>query len=140
MLLERVQNIVPKDVWEPRYDDINRFEAYLHDQRTVVAKFFLHVSKDEQRERMQERIDNPKKHWKFRLGDLDDRKRWDDYQQAFQDMVDRCNSKDAPWHVVPGDRNWYRDLVIARALVERLEALDLQWPPLDPSVVGLKVV
>lgn len=140
VVVERVQNIVPKEVWNPRYDEINRFEEYLIGQRTVVVKFFLHISKEEQRQRLQERVDTPRKQWKFRMGDLDDRKLWDDYQRAFEDMIDRCNVKDAPWHVVPGDRNWYRDLVIARALVERLEALDLRWPEPEPGVIGLKIV
>ena len=128
VLVERVDELVPKDVWEKRYDDINRFEAYLADQHIVVAKFFLHISKDEQRERLQERIDTPKKRWKFRSGDLDERKKWDAYQQAFEAMVDRCNTKSAPWHVVPADHKWYRDVVVAKALIDCLEGLGLDYP------------
>ena len=102
-------------------------------------KFFLHISKDEQRERLQERIDNPKKNWKFRMGDLDERKFWGDYQDAFEDMVAKCNTEAAPWHVVPADHKSYRDVVIVQALIERLEALDLRYPPAEAGIKGLKV-
>ncbi|MBA4179781.1 MAG: polyphosphate kinase [Anaerolinea sp.] len=140
VLVERVKNLVPKDVWRTRYEQINTFEQYLSGQDTVIMKFFLHISKDEQRQRLQERVDDPKKQWKFRHGDLDDRKLWDDYQSAFEDMVDRCNSDVAPWHVVPANKNWYRNVVVARALVERLEKLDLRYPEPEEGIAGLRVV
>ncbi len=139
VLVERVKNIVPKDVWERRYQDINELEEYLVRNGTIVMKFFLVISKDEQRERLQERINNPRKQWKFRPGDLDDRKLWDDYLTAYDDAIERCNTKVAPWHVVPANKKWYRDIVVARALVEKLESLDLRYPPAPPEVVGLKV-
>ncbi|MCL4242283.1 MAG: polyphosphate kinase 2 family protein [Dehalococcoidia bacterium] len=139
VLVERVKKIAPKDVWQRRYQDINEFEDYLVRNGTVVMKFFLVISKDEQRERLQERIDNPRKQWKFRLGDLDDRKLWDEYIEAFDDAIERCNTKTAPWHVVPSNKKWYRDIVVARALVEKLESLDLRYPPGDPECLGLKV-
>ena len=139
VLVERVKNIVPKGVWERRYDDINALEEYLVRNGTVVLKFFLCISKDEQRERLQERVDNPKKHWKFRLGDLDDRKLWDEYLDAYEDMVTRTSTKIAPWHVVPSNRKWYRDVLVARAVVKQLEALDLRYPPGDPECEGLVV-
>ncbi|GIW18804.1 MAG: polyphosphate kinase 2 family protein [Tepidiforma sp.] len=139
VLVERVKGIVPKEVWEQRYEDINQMEAYLQRNGTIVMKFFLAISKDEQRARLQERIDNPKKQWKFRLSDLEERKLWDAYLEAFEDALERCNTKHAPWHVVPADRKWYRDLVVARALVEKLESLDLRYPPAAPEVLGLKV-
>jgi PPK2 family polyphosphate:nucleotide phosphotransferase len=139
VLVERVKGIVPREVWQARYEDINRLEEYLVRNGTVVMKFFLVISKEEQRERLQERIDNPKKQWKFRLGDLEERKLWDEYLEAFEDALERCNTKHAPWHVVPADRKWYRDVVVARALVEKLESLDLRYPPAPPEVVGLKV-
>ncbi|MEP7215578.1 MAG: PPK2 family polyphosphate kinase, partial [Anaerolineaceae bacterium] len=123
VLVERVRDIVPKDVWKARYDQMNRFESYISSQGTVIMKFFLHVSKEVQRQRLQARVDDPKKHWKYRMADLDDRKLWDDYQSAFEDMVDNCNTEHAPWHVVPADHNWYRDLVVARALVQKLESM-----------------
>ncbi len=139
VLVERVKGIVPKDVWEKRYDDINEWEDYLVRNGTIVIKFFLMISKDEQRERLQERIDNPRKHWKFRMGDLDDRKLWDQYIEAYSDVISRCNTKVAPWHVVPSNHKWYRDVIIARAIIDRLEALDLRYPPGDPAILGLKV-
>ena len=139
VLVERVKNIVPKSVWEKRYDDINQWEEFLTRNGTVVLKFFLLISKDEQRERLQERIDNSKKQWKFRLGDLDDRKLWDPYVGAYSEAITRCNTKHAPWHVVPANKKWYRDVVVARALVEKLESLDLRYPPAEPGIVGMKV-
>ncbi len=139
VIVERVKGIVPPVVWKARYAQINDFERYLAAERTITLKFFLHISKDEQRERLQERVDNPKKQWKFRAGDLEERKRWDEYQEAFGDMVDRCNTETAPWHVVPADHNWYRDMVVARAIVEKLESLDLRYPEPIPGVVGTVV-
>ena len=139
VLVERVKQIVPEAEWQRRYEHINAFERYLESQGTMIAKFFLHISKDEQRERLQERIDNPAKHWKFRKNDLLERAYWDDYQAAFEDMVDRCNTKAAPWHVVPADRKWYRDVVVARALVQEMESLDLRYPPPEESLEGLTV-
>lgn len=140
VLVERVKDIVPKEVWSRRYDDINQLERFLTDNGTVVLKFFLHISKDEQRERLQERVDNPRKHWKFNLGDLEERKLWDDYQAAFEDMVDRCNTKHAPWHVVPADRNWYRNLVVAQTIAAKLESLDLKYPPSKDDLTGVVVI
>lgn len=139
VIVERVRGFVPKERWEARYGEINAFEAALAAEKTVIMKFFLHLSNDEQRERLQERIDNPKKHWKFRAGDLDERKHWGAYQEAFEDMIARCNTPHAPWHVVPADAKWYRDLVVARALVRRLEDLDLRYPPGPEDIRGLKV-
>ena len=139
VLVERVRNIAPKEVWKARYEQINRFESYLSSQGTVVMKFFLHISKDEQRRRLQARVDDPKKRWKFRMGDLEDRKLWDDYQAAFEDMVGNCNTEDAPWHVVAADHNWYRDLVVARALVKKLESMDLRYPEAEAGVAGLTI-
>jgi PPK2 family polyphosphate:nucleotide phosphotransferase len=139
VLVERVKDIVPKSVWEPRYEDINRWEDYLTRNGTVVMKFFLLISKDEQRQRLQDRVDDPKKQWKFRMGDLEDRKLWDKYVEAYGDAITRTNTKHAPWHVVPANHKWYRDVVVARALVEQLEKLELRFPPGDPEIKGLKV-
>jgi polyphosphate kinase 2 (PPK2 family) len=125
VLVERVHELVPEARWRARYDEINRFEAMLAAEGTVIMKFFLHISKDEQRERLQERIDNPKKRWKYRAADLDERQSWSRYQEAY-----------APWHVVPADRKWYRDVVVAQALIDRLEALDLRYPPAAEGVAG----
>ncbi len=139
VLVERVKDIVPKKVWEPRYDDINEWERYLVRNGTIVLKFFLYISNEEQRERLQERVDNPKKQWKFRLGDLEDRALWDDYIEAYEDALTRCNTKEAPWHVIPANHKWYRDLMVARALVAKLESLDLRYPPADPEALNVIV-
>ena len=140
VLVERVRGFVPEERWKARYDEINRFEATLTAENTVVMKFFLHISSDEQRQRLQARADDPTKRWKFHMGDLEDRKLWDAYQAAFEDMVDECNTKHAPWHVVPANKKWYRDVVIAKAIIERLEDLDLRYPEPEKGVIGLKVV
>jgi PPK2 family polyphosphate:nucleotide phosphotransferase len=139
VIVERVKGIVPETVWRPRFEQINRFERMLAAERIVVMKFFLHISNEEQRERLQERIDNPMKHWKFRAGDLDDRALWDQYQAAYEDVVNFCNTDHAPWHIVPSDRKWSRDVVILRSLVERLESLDLHFPACRDDITGLVV-
>lgn len=139
VLVVRVNSLVPKERWSRRYDHINAFEKMLTDEGTIILKFFLHVSKDEQRERLQERIDNPRKQWKFRRHDLETRARWDDYQRAFEAMLTRCNTEWAPWHIVPADQNWYRNLVVARTIVDKLESLDLRYPPAEPGIVGTVV-
>ena len=139
VLVERVRKIVPKAVWKQRYKEINALEAYLARERTVVLKFYLHISKDEQRQRLQDRVDDPAKRWKFEMGDLDDRKHWSDYQRAFEDMINRTNTAVAPWHIVPGDHKWYRDVAVAEAIVSRLERLNMEYPEAAPGVEGLKV-
>ena len=135
----RVKELVPREVWEKRYGHINAFENMLTDEGTVILKFFLHISKEEQRQRLQERVDNPAKRWKFRHGDLDDRARWDDFQAAFEDMLTRCNTEAAPWHVIPADQNWYRNLLVARVIVEKLESLSLRFPEPETAVSGIIV-
>jgi PPK2 family polyphosphate:nucleotide phosphotransferase len=140
VLVERVKNLVPESTWRPRYDQINRFEDMLVRENVVVLKFFLHISNEEQRIRLQERVDNPRKHWKFRAGDLEDRRDWDAYQGAFADMITHCNTEHAPWHIVPADHKWQRDVVVLQALVRRLEALDLAFPAADGDIAGLVVV
>jgi PPK2 family polyphosphate:nucleotide phosphotransferase len=140
VLVVRVRGLAAKDTWEKRYDHINAFERMLADEGTVILKFFLHVSKEEQRQRLQERIDNPRKRWKFRSGDLEDRALWDEYQRAFEAMIERCNTAHAPWHIIPADRNWYRDLLVARTIVAKLESLELRYPPAEPGIEGTVVV
>ena len=139
VLVERVRGFAPEERWKARYDEINQLERMLVAERTVIMKFFLHISKEEQRARLQARLDDPNKQWKFRMGDLEDRKLWEQYQAAFEDMVDKCNTESAPWHVVPANKKWYRDVVIARAIIARLEKLNLRYPAPEAGVVGLKV-
>ena len=112
----------------------------LVDEGTAMVKVFLHVSRDEQRKRLQERIDDPEKRWKFRLGDLDDRKLWDQFMKAYEDVIRETSTDWAPWHVVPADHNWVRNLAVAEILAETLERLDPQFPPTDPALDGIEIV
>ena len=128
VLVVRVLGLKPEHVWKRRYGHINDFERMLTDEGTRVVKFYLHISKDEQKERLQERIDEPEKRWKFDPGDLDMRRRWGDFQDAYDDMLERCSTEHAPWYVVPANKKWYRDLVVARRLVEVLEDIGPRFP------------
>ena len=122
-----------------RYRHLNEFERMLTEEGTTVVKVYLHISKDEQRERLQARIDDPAKNWKFRLRDLDVRKRWDDYMAAYEEVISETSTAYAPWHVVPADRKWVRDVVVATLLVDTLRRLDPQLPPPDPELDGVVV-
>jgi PPK2 family polyphosphate:nucleotide phosphotransferase len=133
VLVVRVKGLVPEERWERRYAHLVDFERRLADEGTIIRKFFLHISKDEQKERLEERLSNPAKHWKFEHGDLDTRARWDDYQEAYREMLERTSTELAPWYVVPADRKWFRDLLVGRVLVDALDALDMQWPDPEPG-------
>jgi len=128
VLAARVRKLVPKTVWTRRYDHINRFEQLLTDSDIVIAKFFLHISKDEQRRRFEERLRDPTKQWKLSPSDFEDRKHWDDYVAAYEDALTRCSTSDAPWFIVPADKKWFRNFAVSRILVETLEALDMRFP------------
>lgn len=131
VLVERVRGLVPRGVCERRYDHINAFERLLADEGTTIVKFFLYIDRDEQRERFQARYDDPTKRWKFRLGDLEERERWDDYIAAFEDALSRCSTERAPWYVVPANRKWFRNLAVAAILGDVLEELDPRYPVPD---------
>jgi PPK2 family polyphosphate:nucleotide phosphotransferase len=120
VLIVRVRQLVPKEVWERRYDHINAFEKLLVDSGTIVLKFFLHISKEEQAERLRAREDEEDKRWKINPADYGEREKWDDYQRAYEDMLARCASEDAPWYVIPADRKWFRNLAVAQTLVDAL--------------------
>jgi PPK2 family polyphosphate:nucleotide phosphotransferase len=139
VLVVRVHGLVPKQQWKKRYEHIRNFEQLLIDEGTTIVKFFLHISKDEQRDRQQERIDNPAKRWKFSRGDLEERKHWEEYQSAFEAMVDETSTEAAPWYVVPSNRNWYRNLIVATVLVDTLTSLKLHYPEPEPGLDGLIV-
>jgi PPK2 family polyphosphate:nucleotide phosphotransferase len=130
----RVRKLAPEKVWRRRYEQIRTFERMLVDEGTTVIKVFLHVSRDEQRARLQARLDDPEKRWKFRAGDLDDRKLWDDFQAAYEDALRETSTDWAPWYVVPADHNWVRNLAVAELLADTLERLDPQFPEPDPGV------
>lgn len=139
VLVVRVHDLVPEDVWRPRYDFINDFEANLAASGTRIVKLYLHISKEEQAERLQARLDDPSKQWKFRKGDLDDRALWDDYIAAFEEAITRTSTDCAPWYVVPADRKWYRNWAVSRILVETLEDMDPQYPPVE-DLTGVTIV
>ncbi len=140
VLAERVLALVPRHVWKRRYRQIVDFERMLVANRTVVLKFFLHISKEEQAERLQERLDNPKKSWKFSHADLKTRQLWDDYAQAYEDMLNRTSHPDAPWHLIPANRNWCRDYLICQAVVRALESLKMKWPVPKEDLSKIKIV
>ena len=131
VLVVRVKNLVPEAVWRDRYDTICDFERTLARENVVVLKFFLHISKDEQKRRLQARLDDASKHWKFSYNDLKERAFWDDYQGAFEDAVNATSTPFGPWYVVPANKKWYRNLVIARTIADTLEAMDPQFPPAE---------
>jgi len=140
VLIVRVDKLVPKETWSRRYEQINDFERMLGENDVIVVKFFLHISKDEQRKRFEERINDPTKQWKFCAADLEKRKQWKDYHAAFEDALTRCSTRWAPWHVIPADRNWFRNLAVSQVMVAELEKLPLEFPKpnFDPAKVRVR--
>ena len=134
VLVARVHDLVPKARWKKRYQQICDFERMLVEEGTTIVKFYLHISKDEQRQRLQSRVDDPAKHWKYTSDDLADRARWDDYTHAYEDVLTTTSTDDAPWYVIPADQKWYRNLAVARIMVDTLRALKLEYPPGDPAL------
>ena len=128
VLVTRVLNLRPKSVWSRRYNQINQFEKILTENNVILLKFFLHISKEEQALRLEERLRNPAKNWKFESGDLLMRKHWDGFQKAYEDVINKCNIPDARWHVVPSDHKWYRDYLISTVLLKTLKSLRMKWP------------
>ena len=128
---------MPPEVWKRRYDHLNCFEKMLHDEGTSVVKFYLHISKDYQKQRLQRRLDRPDKHWKFNPEDLAELARWDDYQAALEEALSRCSTKDCPWYVVPAERRWFRNLLVAQVMVERLASMKPTYPAVsfDPTKI-----
>ncbi|HUF98676.1 MAG TPA: PPK2 family polyphosphate kinase [Ilumatobacter sp.] len=136
VLVVRVKSLVPEEQWRKRYTHIRNFEQMLVDEGTSIVKIYLNVSNEEQRVRLQDRVDDPTERWKFRMGDLDDRALWDDYRQAFTEAIRETTRPSAPWYIVPGDRKWVRNIAIAKILRHHLEKIDPQFPPADDGVVG----
>jgi PPK2 family polyphosphate:nucleotide phosphotransferase len=128
VLVVRVHGLVPEEVWRRRYRHLREFERLLADEGTVIRKFFLHISAGEQRARLQERLDNPAKNWKFEHGDIEERRRWDDYQRAYADALSETSTDYAPWYVVPSDQKWFRNLLISKVLIDSLEDLGMHYP------------
>ena len=132
VLVVRVNELTPKQIWERRFEHIRNFEQMLVDEGTTIVKLFLHISKDEQRARLQERIDNPSKHWKFEHGDITERSHWDSYTAAYEQAISETSTKHAPWYVVPADKKWYRNLVVSQLLIDKLDALEMRYP--EPEI------
>jgi PPK2 family polyphosphate:nucleotide phosphotransferase len=128
VLVVRVLGLKPKSVWKQRFDHLNDFERLLTDEGTRVVKIFLHISKDEQKRRLQERLDDPEKHWKWESRDLEMRERWDDFMEAYDETLSRTSTEHAPWWIVPANRKWYRDICVARILVDLLEEMKPDYP------------
>lgn len=128
VLVVRVKDLTSESQWSKRYRHIREFERMLADEGTTIVKLFLNISKDEQKERLQDRLDEPDKHWKFHKGDLADRELWDDYQEAFRVAIQETSTDYAPWYVVPANRKWYRNLAVSSILIDTLETMDPQYP------------
>jgi polyphosphate kinase 2 (PPK2 family) len=125
-----------KKIWKQRYRQINDFEKYLYENGIVIIKFFLHVSKEEQKERFLKRIDDPAKNWKFSMGDIEERKYWDDYQKAYQEAITATSKRHAPWYVIPADRKWFMRLAVSEILVKEMKKLKPDFPKLDEEQLG----
>lgn len=132
VLVQRVHNIVPKEVWSKRYQQINDFEKMLYENGTHILKFYLHIDQEEQLERFKKRLDKPAKNWKISESDYSERPYWDDYTKAFEEALRRCSTEHAPWFIIPSNRKWFRNLVVARILVAAFESFDMKFP--EPSV------
>ena len=139
VLVVRVHDIVPRAVWSKRFAQINAFEELLASSGTTILKFFLWIDQDEQKERFQARLDDPAKRWKFRLGDLEERKLWDDYVAAFEDALGKCSTDAAPWYVIPSNRKWFRNLAIANIVADRLDALGPTYPESEEDLTGVVI-
>ena len=139
VLIVRVHKLVPQTVWKKRYDQINDFESMLAETGTTILKFFQYIDKDEQKKRLQARLDNPNKHWKFQRDDLKDRKLWPDYIRAYEDVLNKTSTDQAPWFIVPANHKWYRDWLITKTLVERLDRLGMKYPEPSQSLEGIVI-
>lgn len=128
VLVVRVHGLVPEAVWKRRYDHINDFERLLAEEGTLILKFFLHIDPEEQKKRLQARLNDPTKHWKFNVGDLKERARWAEYMQAYEDVLNKTSTDYAPWYIVPSNKKWYRNLVVASVLVDALKGLKMEYP------------
>lgn len=139
VLVVRVRKLLPEKIWSKRYEHINNFEKMLSNEGTLILKFYLHISREEQKKRLLKRLENPEKNWKFNPGDLEDRKLWGKYIEAYEDAISRTSAKWAPWHIIPANTKWYRDLVISSIIVEALEGLKMKYPKPDFNPADFKI-
>ena len=128
VLVVRIHNLVPKSQWEKRYSHINDFEKMLSDEGIKILKFYLHISKKEQQKRLEQRIANPTKHWKIDEADFEERKFWNRYMNAYQEVLEKCSTSWAPWHIIPADKKWYRNLIVAKIITKTMEDMNLKFP------------
>jgi PPK2 family polyphosphate:nucleotide phosphotransferase len=140
VLVVRVLKLVPKSVWQSRYSQINAFEKHLSDNGIILLKFFLHISKEEQAERLKARLEDSTKNWKFRKDDLEMRAHWKKFQEAYEDAINHCSTRFAPWHIVPSNHKWYRNYVVSRTVVDALENLKLKWPKPREDLSKIKII
>lgn len=138
VLVVRVHNLVPEEVWSKRYNDINAFERVLANSGTTIVKFFLHIDKEEQLKRFRDRLDEPDKQWKISDADYAEREYWNDYQQAYMDAISKCSFNYAPWYIIPSNHKWFRDLAVSQILVETLEGLNMKYPEPTVDLVEIK--
>jgi PPK2 family polyphosphate:nucleotide phosphotransferase len=139
VLVTRVHRLIPKEVWERRYHEINEFERMLTQEGTTLLKFFLHIGRAEQKRRLQERLDDPTKHWKFRESDVRERLLWSEYTRAYEEALSKTSTTWAPWYVVPSDRKWFRDLLISSEIVRALDRLRMRYPPLPDGLRATRI-
>ena len=139
VLVVRVHDLAPKETWSRRYEQINDFERTLAEEGTTILKFYLHIDKEEQAQRLQARLDDPQKRWKFNPGDLEERKHWQEYMSAYEDALSKTSTDYAPWYIVPANRKWYRNLVIATTLIAALESLNMKFPEAPAEWSKLKI-
>src|SRR5215212_4291 len=139
VLIVRVKDLVPESVWKPRYEAINQFEHALTLAGVTVLKFYLHISKDEQKRRLESRLADPDKRWKFSTNDIKERAYWDDYMAAFEDAINQCTTAHCPWYVIPANKKWYRNLVLARTIADTLEAMNPKFPPAEKGLENVSV-
>jgi PPK2 family polyphosphate:nucleotide phosphotransferase len=139
VLVVRVHELVPKEVWSRRFDQMNEFERMLVEEGTTILKFFLHITPDEQKERLQARLEDPSKIWKFNSLDLKERKLWDSYVKAYEDVLSKTSTEWAPWYIVPSNRKWYRNLVIATVLIETLKKLKMEFPKPEENLEKIQI-
>ncbi len=139
VLVERVHNIVPKPIWEKRYGEINEFENIITEENVTVVKFFLHISAEEQKKRIEERLADPTKEWKFSADDLLERKHWNEYMKAYEAVLNNTSTEHSPWYVVPSNHRWLRDLIVSTVIVETLERFDMKYPKLPENLGPVKI-
>jgi len=138
VLVVRVHGLVPKEIWQARYDQINAFERILAENDVTILKFFLHISRDEQEKRFQQRVEDPQKNWKISPADFREREYWGEYQKAYQDAIANCSTKEAPWYIIPSDHKWFRNYCVSHIIVRTLQSFHMRYPKANLDVAGVK--